>query len=110
MKKDLFTKYCEVAKSTGISEIVDMIDTWSPFSDCVETFGENPKKADFISLWLENADENTIFPSRHYAERAKKESQYLNGSYHIIKVCAGGDAVGYKVISPSDFLIWKNQK
>ena len=110
MKKDLFNKYREIAKSTGISDVVNMIETWDPINDCIETFGENPTKADFISFWLQTTDEDTIFLSRHYAERAKKESQFLDSSYHIIKVCAGGDAVGYKVISPSDFQIWKNQK
>lgn len=110
MKKDLFNKYCEIAKSTGISDIITMIETWDPFKNCAETFGENPTKSAFISVWLQGTDEETIFKSRHYAERAKKESQFLNSSYHIIKVCAGGDAVGYKVISPSDFKVWKNQK
>jgi Tat protein secretion system quality control protein TatD with DNase activity len=110
MNKNLFDKYLKIAQETKNPDIISMIETWSPFSDCVETFGENPTKADFVSVWLQTTDENRIFTSRHYAERAKKESQFLNSSYHIIKVCAGGDKVGYKVISPSDFQIWKNQK
>ena len=110
MQKDLFKKYYDIAKTTGIPEVIEMIRTWTPFEDCKNIFGENPKKADFINVWLENTDENTIFLSRHYAERAKKESPYLNSSYHIIKVCAGGDKVGYKVISPSDYITYKMQK
>ena len=110
MKKDLFNKYLEVAKSTGIKEVVDMIETFSPFEDCVNIFGENPKKADLINFWLETTDEDTIFTSRHYAERAKKASPYLNSDYRIIKICAGGDSVGYKVISPSDYIVFRLQR
>lgn len=109
MKSKLFQQYLVVASSTKIPGVIDLIETWSPFDDCIAVFGLNPKKKDFISFWLQTVDENTIFPSRYYADRARKESPWLNSSYHIIKVC-NGSVYGFACISPRDYQARKLQR
>ena len=105
MTDKLYKKYMDVAYSTGIDDIIELFDTWSPIDDAYIGFGDNPKKKDFINFWLQTTDYHTIFKSRYYAEKAKHISPFLHGDDHIIKVCAGGDRVGYAVISPLDYRV-----
>jgi hypothetical protein len=51
----------------------------------------------------------TIFPSRYYAEKAKKTNPFRSSDI-IVKVCAGGDKVGYVLMDPANYSIWKKQK
>lgn len=50
-----------------------------------------------------------IFETRHQAELARKYSAYHNTGDVIVKVCGGGDKVGYEIMDPADYEIWKKQ-
>ena len=58
MKKDLFNKYCEIAKKTGDTNIINMVDTFSPFSELVNYLGENPTEKDLIDFYQEISKES----------------------------------------------------
>lgn len=46
----------------------------------------------------------TIYTTRYQARK------YAAGSEVIVKVCAGGDDVGYTIMDAHDYQIWRNQK
>lgn len=48
-----------------------------------------------------------IFETRYQAELARKFSAYHSTADVIVKVCAGVDKVGYEIMEPSDYEIWR---
>lgn len=50
-----------------------------------------------------------IFETRYQAELARKFSAYHSTADVIVKVCAGGDKVGYEIMTAADYETWKKQ-
>ncbi len=45
-----------------------------------------------------------IYSSRYYAKKEARNNEV------IVKVCAGGNSVGYVLMTASNYKIWKKQK
>lgn len=50
----LFDKIDKIAENTGIDGVINMVETFSPFSELVKYVGENPTEKDLIDFYVDD--------------------------------------------------------